>query len=399
MTDHHVGGRHTSVRKVTFSNQNNNSNRNRRRWSQDKYRSGKNKSRNLVQQFFSRANSFRRVEIRPSSSEEIIFKVHRDAKALHSRQTPAFCSTMGSTYKRQGDIVHCKRVPNPFSKSTSPDNKSKTTQFGETSNRFSLLRSERIAEEGSNFKICLRTSRIPQQSVPSGKKGWWSASCNKFERSESIYTVPALQNGRATLPQGHVEGKRLHVQTRLEGRLLKYPFVQGIKEICKVSVGWHPVRVHMPMFRSWSSTSNFYETFENTNDLVATTEHPSDHLLGRHVNSGTFTRGDYRQLPEHYFSITTDTRICDQSKEIDFSSMSENRIPRHDDRLHNYDNIASPGKNKKNTIQMFTLLPKPNIVSARVNKTIGTLDFHNTGSTSSKDPVTIPSAGTDHCLK
>ena len=79
--------------------------------------------------------------------------------------------------------------------------------------------------------------------------------------------------------------------------------------------------------------------------------------------------------------------------------MSENRIPRHDDRLHNYDNIASPGKNKKNTIQMFTLLPEPNIVSARVNKTIGTLDFHNTGSTSSKDPVTIPSVGTDHCLK
>ena len=104
------------------------------------------------------------------------------------------------------------------------------------------------------------------------------------------------------------EGKRLHVQNRLEGRLFYNTSRQIMSSFGEVFMGRESLRIPVSVFWSRTSPSSFNQNFESPNIPFAPSKYQNFDLPGRHVvnvsiNRETSNRKRHRNLSPSTFGI------------------------------------------------------------------------------------------------
>ena len=117
------------------------------------------------------------------------------------------------------------------------------------------LGSERDVDKRSYLQSFSPGGGISQSNISGGEKGRWQQASNQTQKSKQVCALPTLQNGGFALSEILITGKRLHVQNRLEGRVLQCTTKQGFPEISKDPMGRKPIRVPVPLF--WARLRQF----------------------------------------------------------------------------------------------------------------------------------------------
>ena len=71
-----------------------------------------------------------------------------------------------------------------------------------------------------------------------------------------MHSLPTFQNGELTVAEDSLAKKRVHVQTRPQGRIFMCSIFSGQPKECDISVGKNSVPVSMPVL--WPCTSPIY---------------------------------------------------------------------------------------------------------------------------------------------
>ena len=177
---------------------------------------------------------------------------------------------MGKAHKRSGNFRNSEGIQNSLAKDTSPGKNSFECTPKRKSEISSGKRDQRNVGKGSN-KESLATQRSAcskstfEQPFSCKEKRWWLPSGYKSENSESVCTLYALQNGKFADSKIYGEGKRLHVQNRLEGRLFYNTSRQIMSSFGEVFMGRESLRISVSVFWSQTSPSSFYQNFESPN--------------------------------------------------------------------------------------------------------------------------------------
>ena len=127
-----------------------------------------------------------------------------------------------------------------------------------------MTRNIRVAGEGSYQESRNRSRRVSEQSFSCGK-GWGNPSGDKFEKTQHIYPLRALQNRRFALPEISSGKKRFPVQDGSQRPLLCNSSQQTVIKICEIQVVRQPLRVFLPLFWFRASSKGFPQITKNPN--------------------------------------------------------------------------------------------------------------------------------------
>ena len=219
--------------------------------------------------FNSRVDTVVKAKQRSSSSKEIIL-CKEVPRSSTGRKTKTLLQCMGNVNKRLSDPVVCPGIPDPISRNTLSKENSTNSRNEYNAKTADRLGSEGDVEEGCNKADPPSSGRISQQLVPCRKERWGSSSCYKSKESEFLCPLSTLQNGGFAQSKVYATRERLHVQTRLEGRILSCSTESEIQKIRTFSMVRQLIRIPLPVFWFRTRTSNIYKTFENPSGIIAT---------------------------------------------------------------------------------------------------------------------------------
>ena len=223
-----------------------------------------------------------------------------------------------------------------------------------------------------------------------------ATSSNKLETSESIRTIRAFQNGGAQLGKVHVERRRLHVQIRPQGCLFFSSSPQGITEICKIRMGREPLRIHVPLFWSRSSTSGVYKALEGSYGSPPQAQYSNNYIHRQHVDYRP-DKGRYSHRKGHSNLSTAEPRIFIQSKEIGSIPLSGDRILGNEHQFEFINSQPSCRQSEKSSKHMQGNVPEEVYFDFRIDETSRPFDLDNTssvaGSSTNSKSATITNKG------
>ena len=126
-----------------------------------------------------------------SNSKKIIYKKH--SKCNTCRKTSLLHSSLGKNYLESRNIIYCKGVRNPVSRSpisgenTKLDKNVKRTIFISGTGSFENVGERRYP------KSTTHTRAISEQPLPYRKKRWRESLTDKFKKSQQIQPLRAIQ--------------------------------------------------------------------------------------------------------------------------------------------------------------------------------------------------------------
>ena len=148
-----------------------------------------------------------------SNTKKIIFQT-KNSKICSSREDKGISPSLETTDKRSRALAFSRRLPN----SSSNGDGSKSTKVKSGTAKTSRSGSE--GNVGKGFHLSLKRG-IFEQFVSDQQKRWREPTSDKFEGSELVHSLQALQDGRFALPEICVAKSGLHVQNRPEGCILQ----------------------------------------------------------------------------------------------------------------------------------------------------------------------------------
>ena len=248
-----------------------------------------------------------------------------------SRKGKTFPSKLENNYKQPRSFKFGFRARNKVFKSpisnesaTSNKNVKRTNMFGESRGENHVR--ERSHSEGQTFK-----RSVSKQSVSSVKERWRKQTGHQFKKSEYIYPIPSLQNGRFALTQRPVEREGLYVQSRFEGRLLLHSPPFELSKIYPFSMGRPTVRISLSGIWSGTGPSNFYKDFENSHSSFAENQYKTYHIPRRCTLDGPNYQGVRNGQRHPYLSLST-VGSCHKSKKICIDPNTKDRVSRNRNR-------------------------------------------------------------------
>ena len=163
-------------------------------------------NRNYLLQRFSRTSSTKNIRTGSSFSQGNV-PGRIKTKCSSRRKDFLFCPILGKAHKRSGNFRNSEGIQNSLVKDTSPrKHSSEYTPKKESLTKQRSACSKSISEQSEQSSSC--------------KELRWGVAVLIFESSESVCTLNALQDGKFADSKIYDEGKRLHVQSRFEGRLI-----------------------------------------------------------------------------------------------------------------------------------------------------------------------------------
>ena len=126
----------------------------------------------------------------------------------------------------------------------------------------------------------------------------------------------------------------MNVETGPEGCISQSPIRLKLEEVCKVSVEEDFLRVHVPVYWTRSSTTGVYK--ENFNVCPEKNQHQIDNIFWRYVDFESYNSKSSHKSRHGHIS-PTEFGLYNRYKEIDFVSISENRISGNGDRFNQND--------------------------------------------------------------
>ena len=211
--------------------------------------------------------------------------------------------------------------------------------------------SESYVGERCHSKVFTHKGTVSKQFIFSKQKGGGQQTSDKLEKSECIYSLSSLQNGRFAFIKGLIKREGLSVQDRFEGCILLRSLTSEPPKIYSISMERTSLRI--PMFVLWprTSTTYFHEITEGLNSSVTTNQCQSDHISRRHVTNGSNYRKS--QCSQGYFDFSlTKPGICDKSEKVGFYPNSKIGILGDGGRLSEYDSDSTRTKGREVKAQM-----------------------------------------------
>ena len=168
----------------------------------------------------------------------------------YRRDVSALPGQPGKTDQRSGYFADSQGISNSIPLQTKTKKGTKGNILFNAREGNNLIRSGKSLEEGC-YGIYLSTKRL-QEFLSNifivKKEGWRQQTCDQLEGVKPIYYFPTFQNGGFTVAEISLAKKRVHVQTRLQGRIFPCPTFSGRPKESDVSMGRNPVPVSMLVF-------------------------------------------------------------------------------------------------------------------------------------------------------
>ena len=173
-----------------------------------------------------------------------------------------------------------------------------------------------------------------------------------------------------------------------------------LKKICQIFIIRESLRVPLPIFWLWPSTSNIYKTFKSPYISTEANKYSSDNIPPRYAfdgtnNGGNFNVQRYNRLP------SASSGFHFEHEKINFESSSRDRFSWSDSKLCEDDNFIARTKNKTDSGSMSRPVCERFCHGLGANKTYRSFSFNNpsciTGTI--KLSISISSAATDKCFK
>ena len=281
-----------------------------------------------------------------SSIDSYSFSNSNKTTAL-CRKGKIFCGKLEKINKRPKDFRNCERLRNPFLRAAKTIGSTKTNLLKRKGNQTSRSGGPGNAKKGGyyNSKGVRRT--ICKLIVSSGKKGWGESPGYQLKESEQDRSLPALQNGGSFSPQGNVVTWGQNVQNRFARRILCNSSIKEIKKVYQISVEGPPIRVLLPLFRTFIGSSYFYKAIKDSNLSLEKAQCQNYNLPRRHVINGNHSGRSFDSKGHTDIPVTT-LRVLDQHQKVSSGTDIDFRISGCDSRFHKYDIEPSQGKSCKN---------------------------------------------------
>ena len=77
------------------------------------------------------------------------------------------------------------------------------------------------------------------------------------------YSVSTFQDRRVVPIKGNIDSRGENVQDRPEGCILCNPSLSETQKVCQIPVERPSIRVLLPLFRAFSSSSGFYKAIKS----------------------------------------------------------------------------------------------------------------------------------------
>ena len=141
-----------------------------------------------------------------------------------------------------------------------------------------------------------------------------------------------------------------------------------LSKISSISMEGKHLRVLVSVFRSGSSTSDFYKIIKDSHCSFGADSHQNNH--GRHVADESDCERSRNSQGYIDFSIAA-SRLCNKSTEICSGALAEDRVSRSGNRLGENDISTITGKSKKIETEMLKAYFKPQTTLWEVTNLLG----------------------------
>ena len=189
------------------------------------------------------------------------------------------------------------------------------------------------------------------------KKDGEGQACYHSEGIKFIHSLFSLQNGRFALLKDLLR-ERFYAQGVLERYLILRPFGHEPSKMSLISMERKHLRVLASMFRSGSSTWDFYKIIKFSHCNFEANSNKNNHLSGRYVAE----ESDHKWSKNSYGYIDFyigESRFCYKSALICSGTLAKDRVSGVENRLsENYTNHTT-GKSKKIETKMPKAYFKP----------------------------------------
>ena len=179
-----------------------------------------------------------------------------------------------------------------------------------------------------------------------------------------------------------------------EGCILECPIRSKLEEVRKVSVEGESLRVHVPVFWTRPSTKGVYKVIENSNLSPEKYQYQSDNIFERNVDFKSHNMKSSHD-PRHSHISPAEFGLHKKYKEINFATMSENRISRNGDRFNQNYFVIGTREGAKSCQDLSDPSQESFYNSSGIDQGCGSPIIHNTSSGTCKDSVKISSATTN----
>ena len=245
-----------------------------------------------------------------------------------------------------------------------------------------------ILEKGSISKVCHSKGEFLRSLFLTSKKRWREPTSHKFEGSESVHSLQALQDGRFALPEICVAKRRLHAQNRPEGCILQCSSTQRFTKISTVSLGRKLARVPVPMLWFGISSQNIHKIIKGSNLSLETSYDKGHNLSGRFIDfRKQYERNIYgKGLCDLYVATS---RLCNKSEEVCVRSCTGNRVLRVDCEFPNYNFVITSGKDREDKGSMPEVIQGIKGNTSGFDKTNRKTFFNHSSSAPSTSTVSL----------
>ena len=229
--------------------------------------------------------------------------------------------------------------------------------------------------ERCHSKVLPSKGTISKQPVSCRQERWGEQVSNKLKESKCIYPLHTLQNGRFASTEGFINGERLSMQNRLEGRILLHPLAHEPSKIYPISMGWPIIRIPLPMFWSRASSMDLHKTDEDSHSHPQKNQCTGNYIPRRHVANESNQRGPICSPGHIDFSVTT-VRLHHKLKEVSSIPRTEIRISGNGSRLNEYDSDITRRKSSKanSEMQIFDFEPRDHSVGGNKSDRVSLLN-------------------------
>ena len=268
------------------------------------------------------------------------------SKSSSSRKNKILFAQLAKVNKRSSYTKFGSGIQNSLCLATKAVNPSKAFEFKHGRDVPSVRGNPRDVEKRGNRNGLTNKEAVSESTFSSKQERWWESSSNKSKKSEPIYSLCPLQNGRSVLSEGNVSKERSHVQNRSKGCVFLSSSSSRFTGICSVSMERTDFSVSLPLLRTCPSSQDVYQTHENSNHLIEEIECEDNCVFRRHASNGLITGG--HSPSQGYINLhTSKIGVSNKCKKVSIKTHWQSGISEGDYRFSGNDPFPSSGKDRK----------------------------------------------------
>ena len=227
------------------------------------------------------------------------------------------------------DPSSSERVQNTLSQNSAPMAASTNGNQGGTAERTYAGDNSVSYLQGGNHSSGSSSSAFYLDAFPGGERSgnMGISPCDQPKGPEQVPTQEEIQDGGTPHCSLPTPQRRLHDETRPEGRLLSCTDTPGLQEIPSLSVRRNNIRVPLASVWSVAGPPGFHQDFASCGSQTALRESANSHLLGRPAVDSS-SKGNINRDISLCAEAAAQPGFCGQARQVFTSPHPSAHFPR-----------------------------------------------------------------------